>query len=109
MPRATVIRRTAIGVAAAAALAATFTMGLVAGAGSTPTHESAPRTGVLDDAAAQIAGSSLMPVDRDALDAAAIKAMLAPAWRQWGSCAEGDALGGSYGGVAIWLRRARSG
>src|SRR4051812_43682064 len=109
MPRATVIRRTAIGVAAASALAATFTLGVVAGAGSTPTHASAPRTGVLDDAAAQIAGSSLLPVDRDALDAAAIKAMLATAGDQWGSWAEGDGVGGSYAGVGIWLRRAASG
>src|SRR3954452_19042538 len=108
MPRATVIRRTAIGVAAAAALAATFTLGVVAGAGSTPTHEAAPRAGVLDDAAAQIAGSSLLPVDRDALDAAAIKAMLATAGDQWGSWAEASSANGSYAGVGVWLCRSDS-
>src|SRR4051794_25128556 len=108
MPRATVVRRTAIGVGAAAALAATFTLGVVAGAGSIPDHDATPRAGVLDDAAAQIAGSSLLPVDRDALDAAAIKAMLATAGDQWGSWAEGDGVGGSYAGVGIWLRRADS-
>jgi len=105
MLRPTVIRRTAIGVGAAAALAASFTLGVVAGAGSTPDHDPAPQSGVLDDAADQIVGSSLLPVDKDALDAAAIKAMLATAGDQWGSWAEGNAADGAYAGVGIWLRR----
>lgn len=110
MPRATVVRRTSLGVGAAAALVGTFTLGVLAGTGSAPDRDTvpAPRSGVLDDAATQIAGSSLLPVDRDALDAAAIKAMLATAGDQWGSWAEGDAVGGSYAGVGIWLRRSGS-
>jgi carboxyl-terminal processing protease len=108
MLRATLIRRTAMGVGAAAALAAAFTLGVVAGAGSTPDRDSTAAAGVLDDAADQIAGSSLLPVDKDALDAAAIKAMLATAGDQWGSWAEGDSASGSYAGVGIWLRRAGS-
>ena len=102
----TAIRRTALALAAAAGLTAAFTLGVVAGAGSTPDRDPAPSHGVLDDAASQIAGSSLLPVDRDALDAAAIKAMLATAGDQWGSWAEGDAVSGAYAGVGIWLRRA---
>src|SRR4051794_13744976 len=108
MLRPSVVRRTAIGVAAAGGLGLAFTLGVVAGAGSTPEHPSAARAGVLDDAAAQIAGSSLLPVDRDAREAAAIKAMLATAGDQWGSWAEGDSTTGAYAGVGIWLRRAGS-
>ncbi|MGZ6826108.1 MAG: S41 family peptidase, partial [Mycobacteriales bacterium] len=61
--------------------------------------------GVLDDAAEEIAGSSLQPVDRKALDAAAIKAMLAAAGDQWGSWGESGPTGGSYAGIGLWLRR----
>ena len=104
----TAIRRTAIGLGAAAALTVAFTLGVVAGAGSSPQRDAGPGNGVLDDAAEQIAGSSLLPVDKDALDAAAIKAMLATAGDQWGSWAEGDSGGGAYAGVGIWLRRAGS-
>ncbi|MFN2540535.1 MAG: S41 family peptidase [Mycobacteriales bacterium] len=102
----TAIRRTAVGLGAAAALTAAFTLGVVAGAGSQPDTDAPPPSGVLDDAADQIADSSLLPVDKDALDAAAIKAMLATAGDQWGSWAEGDSVGGAYAGVGIWLRRA---
>ncbi|MCU1602542.1 MAG: carboxyl-terminal protease [Frankiales bacterium] len=104
MPSRQLIRRAAISAGAVLALSGTFVLGVVAGAGSTPDHDSPPPAGVLDDAADQIAGSSLLPVDRDALDAAAIKAMLATAGDQWGSWAEGDGTNGSYAGVGIWLR-----
>jgi carboxyl-terminal processing protease len=105
MARRPVIRRIGIGVGSVAALATAFTLGVVAGAGSTPDRDTAPRAGVLDDAADQIASSSLRPVDRDALDAAAIKAMLSTAGDQWGSWADGTAASGSYAGVGLWLRR----
>jgi carboxyl-terminal processing protease len=106
MPRRTVIRRTAVAVGAVVALGASFTLGVVAGVGSTPDAPPARESGVLDDAADQIAGSSLLPVDKDALDAAAIKAMLATAGDHWGSWAEGDGANGSYAGVGLWLRSA---
>jgi carboxyl-terminal processing protease len=102
----TLIRRTAVAAGAVVSLSGAFTLGVVAGAGSTPDHDAAAKTGVLDDAAAQIAGASLLPVDKDALDAAAIKAMLATAGDHWGSWAEGDSANGAYAGVGIWLRRA---
>ncbi len=101
----TVTRRVAFALGAVAAVGTAFTLGVVAGAGSTPDKDPSASSGVLDDAANQIAGSSLKPVDRQALDAAAIKAMLSVAGDQWGSWAEGTATSGSYAGVGLWLRR----
>ena len=105
MPRRPALRRTGIGLAAVLALGASFTLGVVAGAGSTPEATDAPAGGVLDDAAEQIAGSSLLPVDRAVLDQAAIKAMLAAAGDQWGSWGDGSSSDGAYAGVGLWLRR----
>ncbi|MGB8651402.1 MAG: S41 family peptidase [Mycobacteriales bacterium] len=104
----TVTRRVGFSLAAAAALGAAFTLGVVAGAGSTPDRDAAHAgKGVLDDAAEDIAGSSLHPVDRRTLDAAAIKAMLAAAGDEWGSWGDAAATGrgGAYAGVGLWLRR----
>ena len=42
----TAIRRTAVGLGAAVSLTAAFVLGVVAGAGSTPDHDSAPTTSV---------------------------------------------------------------
>ncbi len=103
MLRRTLLRRGAFAVAGVAALTTAFVLGVVAGAGSTPDDSDAGH-GVLDDAADQIAGSSLLPVDRGALDSAAIKAMLAAAGDAWGSWGEGTAAKGSYAGVGLWLR-----
>jgi carboxyl-terminal processing protease len=99
MPSRVLLRRSGFAVLAVASLVASFTLGVVAGAGSTP--EAQP-SGVLDDAAAQISGSSLNAVDREALDAAAIKAMLSVAGDRWGSWAE--STNGSYAGVGLSLR-----
>jgi carboxyl-terminal processing protease len=102
----TVTRRVGFAALAVGALSAAFVLGLVAGTGGTPDHDAvAPSTGVLDDAASQIAGSSLLPVDRDALDAAAIKAMLTAAGDQWGSWGAAGSTDGSYAGVGLWLRK----
>jgi carboxyl-terminal processing protease len=70
--------------AAAAALGTAFTLGVVAGAGSAPPPPPQSPPGLLDDAASQIAGNSLKPVDRGALDAAAMRAMLGAAGDRWG-------------------------
>ena len=104
MPRRAALRRTGIGLVAVLALGAAFTLGVVAGSGSTP-ERAADSDGVLDDAADQIAGSSLLPVDRAVLDAAAVKAMLAAAGDQWGSWGDGTTADGAYAGVGLWLRR----
>jgi carboxyl-terminal processing protease len=112
-PRArTVTRRVGFGLAGAAALTVAFVLGLTAGAGSTPDRDAlqdAREPGVLDAAASQIAGSALQPVDRKALDAAAIKAMLSAAGDQWGSWGDSSTTGGSYAGVGLWLRRDQDG
>jgi carboxyl-terminal processing protease len=77
-------------VAALAALGAAFTAGVVAGAGSRP--DAAPRADrVLDDAADQISGAGLTPVDRETLDAAAIAGMLRAAGDPWGTWADRSA------------------
>jgi carboxyl-terminal processing protease len=108
MLRRTVLRRVCVALGAVAALGAAFTLGVVAGAGSTPDRDASSPSGVLDDAADQIVGSSLLPVDREALDAAAIRAMLSTAGDQWGSWAEGTSSTGAYAGVGLWLRRSGS-
>jgi carboxyl-terminal processing protease len=105
MARRTVIRRIGIAVGSVAALATAFTLGVVAGAGSTPARDGQAGAGLLDDAADEIAASALLPVDRGALDAAAIRAMLAAAGDQWGSWADGTSATGAYAGVGLWLRR----
>jgi hypothetical protein len=81
----TTTRRVLGAVVAVAALAGSFTAGVVAGAGSTPAPVASP--GVLDAAAEQISSSALTPVDRAALDAAAIQGMLGAAGDQWGTWA----------------------
>ncbi len=78
MPLHRVTRR-ALGLAAgAAAVVAAFTAGVLAAGGA------APEESRLDEAAARIEDDALAPVDREALDAAAITAMLRAAGDQWG-------------------------
>src|SRR3954451_8324979 len=107
LPRPTT--RRVLGVlAAAAAVGISFTAGVVAGAGSRAPAEptaSAGDSGVLDDAASEIAGSGLKTVDRETLDAAAIAGMLRAAGDPWGSWA--DSAGSA--GIGIWLRMTDSG
>lgn len=91
------------GAAGAVVLGTTFTLGVVAGAGSTP--EAPPTSpGLLDQAAQEIAEDGLQPVDRAVLDAAAIRAMLQAADDHWGSWGDGATSHGSYAGVGLWLR-----
>ena len=85
-PGAARTRWTGFSVAAAAALGTAFTLGVVAGTGSAPPRPTR-RTPVLDDAADQIAGNALKPVDRDALEGAAIRGMLTAAGDRWGGWA----------------------
>src|SRR6476646_6971481 len=90
--------------AAVTAVAVSFTAGVVAGAGSREPAEgagsAASDSGLLDDAATQIAGSGLKTVDRETLDSAAIAGMLRAAGDPWGSWA--DASGSA--GIGVWLR-----
>lgn len=102
-PRArSLTRRLGLALLASAVLAGTFSLGVVAGSGSTP---SASSDGVLDDAAEQIVDSALNPVGRDVLDRAAMSAMLSAAGDPWGSWAESGATRATSAGVGLWLRR----
>ena len=86
-----------------AALGSAFTLGVLAGAGSTPQRTPAA-AGVLDDAADQIAGQALRPLDRGELDAAAIRGMLTAVDDPWGSWAQAGDGSEAYAGVGLWLR-----
>ena len=99
-PLRTAPRRALGAVVALAALGLAFTAGVVAGAGSAA--PAAPGTGVLDDAAATIQAAALEPVDRAALEAAALDGMLDAAGDPWGSLVRRRGRG-----VGLWLRRAR--
>ena len=93
MPLTATPRRVLGAVGALAALGSAFTVGVVAGAGSERTADrSAARPAastLLDDAADQIAHAALHPVDRKALDSAAIQGMLQAAGDPWGHWADG--------------------
>ena len=97
----TSLRWAALGLAGLAALSGAFALGAVTASPRTPRNAQA---NLLDDAASEIATDGLHPVQREALDAAAIKAMLAAADDQWGSWGHG-ASDGAYGGVGLWLQR----
>ena len=116
MPTFLTTRRVIGAAAGLATLLAAFTAGVVAGAGSEEDHPApaaatTTSAGVLDDAAAQIAGQALKPVDRETLDAAAIQGMLRAAGDEWGTWSDGTdpatIAGGA--GIGVWLRTARSG
>ncbi|MDT7547971.1 MAG: carboxyl-terminal processing protease [Actinomycetota bacterium] len=120
MPTFLTTRRVIGAAVGLALLLAAFTAGVVAGAGSEEDHPAAAAAtttsaGVLDDAAAQIAGQALKPVDRETLDAAAIQGMLRAAGDEWGTWSDGtdpaDLTSGAAGGagIGVWLRTARSG
>ncbi len=102
MPLTRTSRRLVASVAAAGTVAGAFTLGVVAGAGSAPR----PAASVLDEAALRIADGALHPVDRTALDAAAIDGMLRAAgdpWGRWQPTAPAPEPG-TYAGVGLWLR-----
>ena len=94
-PLRTLPRRALGAVGRRLALGVAFTAGVVAGAGTPPAD--APPAGVLDDAAAQIAATALHPVDRAALDAAALDGMLAAAADPWGARSTGAGSAGTSG------------
>jgi carboxyl-terminal processing protease len=112
MPPYVRARRVVGGLAAVAALGTAFTVGVVAGAGSEQTEAVAKPAGagVLDDAANQIVGSALRPVDRETLDAAAIAGMLHAAGDPWGSWSDGsEPRAAGSAGIGVWLRTSRAG
>ena len=115
MPLSVRARRGVGGLIGLMALSSAFTVGVVAGAGSdqaqiqVKAQAKASPAGVLDDAAAQIADSALRPVDREALDAAAIAGMLRAAGDQWGSWSDGTEPDAGTAGIGVWLRTGQAG
>ena len=94
-------------VAVAAAVGGAFTFGVVTGV----VGSRGSGSGVLDQAAAQIASTAARPVDRDALDRAAVEGMLSTLGDRWSSYYTPgqyrtfqDSLSGRYSGVGLWLR-----
>ena len=76
----------------------------------------APRTGVIDEAADRIASKAARPVDRKALERAAVEGMLKVLGDRWSTyygasqyTSFQDALDGHYSGVGIWLAAAPAG
>lgn len=101
-----VVRSAAI----AAAVAAAFGVGAIAGASGA--NHTASKGTVVDEAADRIASSAASPVDRAGLEAAAVEAMLAKLGDRWATYyAAGDyaqlkaLLDGRYSGLGVWLRR----
>jgi len=103
MPLHRATRRVLLAVAGTTVVAGAFTTGAVAGAGSAGQAGEPAQDGRLDEAATRIEADALHPVDRDALDAAAIAGMLRAAGDQWGEWRQtptGPAAGES-GQVAV--------
>ena len=78
--------------------------------------EPAPRTGVIDEAADRIASKAARPVDRKALERAAVEGMLKVLGDRWSTyygasqySSFQDALDGHYSGVGLWLAAAPAG
>jgi carboxyl-terminal processing protease len=76
----------------------------------------APRTGVIDEAADRIASTAARPVDRKALERAAVEGMLKALGDRWSTyygpsqyTSFQDALDGHYSGVGLWLADAPAG
>jgi carboxyl-terminal processing protease len=75
-----------------------------------------PRPGVIDEAADRIASNAARPVDRKALERAAVEGMLKALGDRWSTyygpsqyTSFQDALDGHYSGVGLWLADAPAG
>lgn len=99
------------------AIAVTGLVGVAYGAGViTGVVGSAGSGGVIDAAADRIESSAARPVDRDALERAAVEGMLKALGDRWSAYYEPsefssfeDALEGRYSGVGLWVRAGRGG
>ncbi|GAA4376787.1 S41 family peptidase [Actinomadura verrucosospora] len=100
------------GAAIATAIVCAYGAGVVSGSGSDRHAAVAGGGSVLDEAAVKIGGRAARPVDRGALDRAAIEGMLrglGDRWAHYYSAREYDdvegRLTGRYSGVGLWLGR----
>ena len=99
----------------AALVVAAYVGGVVTGVVGTG-EPKAVQQGVIDEAADRIAAKAARPVDRDALERAAVEGMLRALGDRWSSyygrsefTSFQDALEGRYSGVGLWLRGTSSG
>jgi carboxyl-terminal processing protease len=97
-----------------ALMAIAYVGGVVTGA--VGSGQPAPRSGVIDEAADRIASNAVRPVDRKALERAAVEGMLKVLGDRWSTyygaseyASFQDALDGHYAGVGLWLADARAG
>jgi carboxyl-terminal processing protease len=117
-------RRLRTGLALSATASFAFLVGLGVGGSSNPpvvdTASPAAATptdgGVLDEAADKIAREAAHPVDRTALEKAAVEGMLKTLGDKWSAYYSAvqydsfsDALSGSYTGVGLWVRAGSGG
>lgn len=98
------------------AVAMAFVGGVVTGVVGSHDPRPAPRQGVIDEAADRIVNRAARPVDRDALERAAVEGMLRALGDRWSTyygktefSSFRSALEGHYSGVGLWLRGASGG
>ena len=111
---ATTLHRVLRVTAVLALMAVAYVGGVVTGA--VGSGKPAPRTGVIDEAADRIASKAARPVDRKALERAAVEGMLKVLGDRWSTyygaseyASFQDAMDGHYAGVGLWLADARAG
>lgn len=110
-------RRLRTGAAVAVAVGATFLAGVTVGASNSgPALGAQPKEGVLDEAAAKIAANAERPVDKSALERAAVEGMLKALGDKWSAYFSAtqfdsfsDALEGRFTGVGLWIRQGNDG
>ncbi len=102
--------------ALSAVVALAFVGGIVTGIVGSGDPAPAPAQGVIDEAADRIVAKAARPVDRDALERAAVEGMLRTLGDRWSTyygrtefTSFRSALEGRYSGVGMWLRGASSG
>jgi carboxyl-terminal processing protease len=105
------VRRVLRTSAVAAVVAVAYVGGVLTGV--VGSHDPAPKPprGVIDEAADRIAAKAARPVDRDALERAAVEGMLRTLGDRWSTyygkseyTSFQSALEGHYSGVGLWLR-----
>ena len=94
-----------------AAVLTAYVGGVVTGVVGRDDPPASTRPGVIDEAADRIVAKAARPVDRDALERAAVEGMLRALGDRWSTyygrsefTSFQDALEGRYSGVGIWLR-----
>ncbi len=103
--------------ALALVIGATFLAGVSVGASNSGPALGAPaKLGVLDQAATRIAADAERPVDKAALERAAVEGMLKALGDRWSAyyspsefTSFSDALEGRYTGVGLWIRQGADG